>query len=324
MTEQRAACRERLAWCAQREFVCRHKLIGLPQPHHVCTSECAFYECRGIKEEPCFVCRFSQKVHVCGTFCDRRETSKNQEGVVCTLTGRVLAHEQLCQHFVTRSKERPNQLNGTNYQRGLDRKGKRRKPAQSVQKAANRIKRQINGALQTILFSTERKAILETHTDRFRNECRRLLRSPPMLSADHDVGINTVKAYMQCQELADKYAAFLNPPAPRPDETVVHRIVDQIFEYFNRFTEIKATGRAVAVFTACIVSRLASGYSINGVEVIKQSGFFKGYAPHDLVYSRLPGFTCRAISLMQRQIHSHIVSDNGFPKRKFFFALKSK
>lgn len=312
---------------AQNEFrlVCKHA-VGLPQPLHQCTQDCKLYECRSIKEEPCFVCVFSQQVHLCGTFCDCREVLPRQEGVVCKLTGHILKHEQLCQHHFTRSKEDVSKVNGTNYQRCLDKKSTRKKTISITRnyKAADRIKKQIQKALNAVLFSQARTDILKAHKDRYLNECKRIIRDPPFLEGHNGVkGIDIVKTYLLCHTTAERFGSFLNPPAPMPDSAIICRIVNQIYNYAMKFKNIKFTGRAVCTFTACIISKLATGYTVNGINVIDKSAYFSGYAPNDVVYSRIQGFSCRSMSLMMRQIQAHIVCDNGFPNRSFLFSIKS-
>mgnify|MGYP003122140372 CR=1 FL=1 len=310
---------------ARYEFQCVATVpLGLPQPLHQCTRDCRLYECKTIKDEPCFVCAFSQQVHVCGTYCECREILPGQEGVVCTLTGHVLKHEQLCQHHFTRSKDDDSKIMGTNYQRCLDKKAGKRGHAAVVrnQKTTDRIKKQIQKAFTAVLFSSTRTEILKTHKERYLNECKRILREPPQLKTEGGLtGIDIVKAYVTCFETAEKFGSFLNPPAPMPDNAVLCRIVNQIYNYAMKFKKIKFTGRAVSTFTACLISKLSSGYTIKGVTVIKKSEYFSGYAPNDVVYSRIQGFTCRSMSLMMRQIQAHIVCDNGFPNREFMFAI---
>lgn len=307
--------RNRLKSIALAEYrdVCRRKgvLLPLPQPFHSCTQDCAFYECRGIRNESIFVCKKFLAIHVCGSYCQRHEIMPQNEGTVCILTGRVLPHFQILQNNYCRSKTNPAVNKNGHYQRGLDRVGTRRRTRQPT--ASNtKLYAFVDRAYGIIMESSERKKIFDNQCLRFSTELKRMVRQ----NAEQNGGyINIITTKTDARKLVTRFGQFLNPPAQAISLTIRTKLIRQLVDYVGKF-KFKLTYRNVLCLVACILQKLANGMTIrtqSGVDVciIQKEAFFAQHVPHEVTAGSLQGLSCRAMSTMQRVFQRQLALPNG-------------
>ncbi len=144
-------------------------------------------------------------------------------------------------------------------------------------------------------------------------------------------------------EVKKTFGRSLNPPATM-DDTTAQRIADTIAAYFVKIRslndDINDTVNSVEIFTACIVTKLATGLTLKGVPLIPKIGFFAQHTPEEvrfpgsvcgvfpdtmwrvmltkthvlvfqLQFKAIPSIRCRTMSIFTRSIHDACLTPRG-------------
>ena len=295
----------------------RGEKVTLPQPFHTCAEKCRMVEVACFKNEVFFVCAWSRNVHACGKRCTMGERLKDNSGYVCPLTGFVLPGK-IFTHYITTSKENPKKRIGDN-NISMDRKPRRRRTG-STTNTGEKIVNIITKTLRTIMTGKAREEIHREAMTRFRKEVRQSFRSEFAQGGK----IDYARGMQIIRRIKEGFHRSLNKPAVIDDETL-SRIARKIAEYFHRLrphtSGLNNTINSIEIFTACMVDKLASGFVLNGVDIVPRIRFFARHAPEEIQFGMLPNIRCRAMSICHRQIQSACITKNGNVRVDLKFSL---
>lgn len=300
--------------------MCRAKgvQIRLPQPH-TCTPKCRMVELPRTNPTV-YICAWSRSVHVCGEKCDRHEMSPDNSGYVCTLTGQVLPFNVLT-HYVSYDENNPKKRKGDHHVKMASGRASRRRRVSSVVDSEPRRLKLVKGAIRRILMAPERKQIYEKACKRFRRDVCDKFRS--------EFGSKGYVDYLRgleiIMDLRKHYGRNLNRPAVEMSDTLLNLLAASISDYFIKVRQhcndaIHDTSVSVEIFTACVLVKLAQGYTIDGVTLIPRIPFFERHVPADTQFRDL-NFRCRNMSACDRHIHSACLTDSDFVRYNLKFRL---
>ena len=236
-----------------------------PDPFHVCTRDCAFFEIRGLSF-PVYVCRRSKVVHDCGSECKRAIPGKNNEGYVCDLTG-ICMKAPILQNHVGYSREDPKKRTNDHYTPV----GRGRRQTAAAKKAGKWRQCQVatREKFVDIMFGKERRAIFDEQKARVVRDVAR------MIKACKGQTVPLVEYSAEVMSKIKECGAALNRPAAKVDAQAITVVADAIFRFYKRLVNdtaasphaIECSRRQAEVFAACMCQRLSTGHSIKGTQV---------------------------------------------------------
>ena len=297
--------------------ICKSKgiQICLPQPFHKCTSACSLVEIRGLSQ---YVCEWSRNVHVCGEFCTEGERLKDNSGYVCRLTGRILP-QKVYSHYELPSKTDTSKRKHDHHTKMATGRKKKRK-INSIIKSEDRLLAIVRKTALNILSSSERMIIYKKTHDRFIRDVKIKFKSTFGSSQ-----VDFLKATAILRNLKKHYARSLNKPIKMEPQSI-DSISRSIAKYFikiqkNTNGDISDTVNSVEIFTACVLSKLASGFTLGNVEIIPKIFFFSRHVPADIQFKELPNLRCRSMSVCTRAIQAACLTPSGHARIDFKFSL---
>lgn len=297
--------------------ICKSKgiQICLPQPFHKCTSKCSLVEIKGLSQ---YVCEWSRNVHVCGEHCTEGERLKDNSGYVCRLTGRILPHK-IYAHYEVPSKTDISKRKHDHHTKMATGRKKRRK-INSIVQSEERLLLTVRRTVTSILCSTERISIFKKAHDRFIRDVKIQFKS-----AFANKNVDFLKSMQIIRDLKKHYARSLNQPIDMNSKTL-DTISQSIAKYFIKIHKISNgdiadTVNSVEIFTACILSKLASGFTLGTVNIIPKLFFFARHVPADIQFKELPNIRCRSMSVCTRAIQAACLTLSGHARIDFKFAI---
>lgn len=291
------------------------KQVCLPQPFHVCTEACKLVEIRGMDQ---YVCAWSRNVHVCGERCQEGVRLKDNSGDVCRLTGRVLPH-LVYQHYLVASKV-DTRVRKHDHHVKMATGRKRRRKLNSITSSPERLKSTVRKTLLLIMSGPVRNDMYEKARSRYFRDVRARFKST--FQAGQAVCYLTARSIL-C-ELRNHYQRSLNRPAEMSVETV-DILSERITSYYKKVRnvsgEIADTINGVEIFTACVVSKLATGFSLGSVEIIAKNKFFALHVPSEIQFKDFANIRCRSMSVCMRAIQAACLTKSGDVRIDMQFAL---
>ena len=297
--------------------ICKSKgiQICLPQPFHKCTSDCSLVEIKGLSQ---YVCEWSRNVHVCGEHCTEGERLKDNSGYVCRLTGRILP-QKIYTHYELPSKTDTTKRKHDHHTKMATGRKKRRK-INSIVQSHERLLSTVRKTVVSILCSTERISIFKKAHDRFIRDVKIQFKS-----AFTNRDVDFLQSVKIIRNLKKHYARSLNQPIEMNPKTI-DTISQSIAKYFIKIQktsngDIADTVNSVEIFTACILSKLASGFTLGSVDIIPKMFFFARHVPADIQFKELPNIRCRSMSVCTRAIQAACLTPSGHARIDFKFAI---
>lgn len=290
--------------------------VCLPQPFHVCTAKCKFVEIKGLAQ---YVCAWSRNVHFCGEHCQCGERLKDNSADVCRLTGRILPHKIL-KHYNVPSKNDP-KIGKHEHHVKMATGRKRRRKINSITHSPDRLAATVRKTVRVIMCGKIRTEIYKKAHQRFIRDVRTKFRSAFVAKQQ----IDFMEAYNILRNLRKHYARSLNVPVEMSEETV-GMISTAICKYFVKIrtvssADISDTVNSAEIFTACVLSKLASGFSLGGVAIIPKMFYFARHVPADIQFKELPNIRCRSMSVCTRAIQAACLTPSGRVRYDFRFSL---
>lgn len=292
------------------------KKHGLP-PHaqidtHTCSIRCRHVEFSDKKLGKAFICTFSKKVHCCAYYCS--EAEETSEGYVCRLTGHVLPYN-IERFYVKRQRGCDNKfVVNPPIKMGTSGKARCYKPKHRFDTDAART------FLQNAFYGPARISKYRAKKAAFSSYAKRLSKTAKRDGVVDFIEIQT----MLLRELNRIFGCNAEEPVPFTSVRI-----ETLIRYIHKFWDIHSnvhtnkTANTTLVFTATCLSRLRTGYKVNGIEVFPKIEWVHKYAPPDTFYAVISNFKCRSLSLMWRKILANTIdSKSMLPNRRYVFKLK--
>lgn len=103
----------------------------------------------------------------------------------------------------------------------------------------------------------------------------------------------------------------------------LERLTTAIIRYYEKLNiDWSTTHKTMSTFTAVVVSKLRTGYLINGITIFPKIEWISQHAPTDIQFSGIVGIQCRSMSIMWRKMQAAIISPaSGLPSHTKIFSL---
>lgn len=198
---------------------------------------------------------------------------------MCPLTGFVLPLRVL-EHYTTISKVDPRKRNGDHHIKMASGQ-KRRRRSSSITESKEKLVTTVKKTLLAIMTGPERKGIYTSAEQRF----FRTVKSRFKANFSGSGKIPYLEGLAIIFDVKKTFGRSLNPPATM-DDTTAQRISTAIAAYFVKIRslngDINDTVNSVEIFTACIVTKLATGLTLKGVTLIPKIMFFAYHTPEEV------------------------------------------
>jgi len=160
------------------------------------------------------------------------------------------------------------------------------------------------------MFGQIRQQIYNESIDKFKKDVKLAFRSKfsSLKRIDYLDAIQLIK------RIKLKYNRSINKPINMTDDEISH-VAKHIASHFLKIQKwckrITNTINSIEIFTACMVDKMATGFTIDNVELIPKIILFSRHAPDDIQFGSLPGIRCRTMSIYHRHIQSACITKNG-------------
>ena len=197
---------------------------------------------------------------------------------------------------------------------------KKKRKVNSIIQSEDRLLATVRKTVLSILSSSERLTIYKKAHDRFIRDVRIQFKST---FVNHQ--IDYLKALVVIRDLKKHYARSLNKPIKMETKTI-NAISRSIAKYFIKIQgksngDIADTVNSVEIFTACILSKLASGFKLGNVDIIPKMFFFSRHVPADIQFKELPNIRCRSMSVCTRAIQAACLTPSGHARIDLKFKI---
>ena len=169
--------------------------------------------------------------------------------------------------------------------------------------------------------SSHRLVIYKKAYDRFIRDVRIHFRSKFMERGSVDY----FEAVTVLRNLKKHYARSLNKPV-NIDDATLNALSHSIAVYFVKIQsvsngDISDTVNSAEIFTACILSKLATGFRLGNVDIIPKMFYFARHVPADIQFKDLPNIRCRSMSVCTRAIQAACLTPSGHVRFDFQFKI---
>lgn len=263
---------------------------------HRCTPLCKLYRLPGTDD---YVCTETFSVHQCGRNCNRGIASRDNEGMVCPLTGIVVGDifPVICAPGAARAPGQINCVLSTVVRRSQT----------NFRGDNSAIRRYVEQALKAIFHSTKRKELQEKKQERVCKFIKRELRK----GTDY----STINA-----SLIQREFAFLNfYQVTNELLEVLKNKIEQIVRYWAKFS-LRPLRKVIYTFVGAVISLLGTGKIVQGVSLFEKSIVISYAQPDESDLGPLLGISCRNITKMIKYIVNESLHCDGIPKPEFIFS----
>lgn len=269
-----------------------------PFQHH-CTENCKLWRQPNTNN---YVCTQTYSVHVCGEFCNRCIPSRNNEGLVCPLTGIVVGS-------IFPVVMQPGSMGGPGDIKCVLSTIVRR-TSNSTRRDDSAIKRNIDSALAMLYRSEARRILSEKKEERMCRFIKKELRRGQSFTE-----INA--------QLTAKYATSpYNYCLSKQFAVTLKQMSSRILKHWCKF-KFRPLKKIIFAFVGALITLLGTGRVIDGVTLYPRVEGLQLAQPDEADLGPLLNVSCRNITKMIKNILSMSVHSGGMPKPEFIFQEES-
>lgn len=295
--------------------------------NHTCTSNCAFWEYKNKNSQYTlvFVCKYSRKIHYCGSECSSKLLSRNREGWVCSLTGYQVDDGPYIS-YISQSKDTFSDTKtlGNNYVR-MGTKTKSKSKSRTKHGKPKQYKKPmlpyvniITSTVTKIMTGEERYTQYKTNTAKFLREVAQSLKNTQTASG----GLEFMTTNASITTILASFKHSLRKPAQKNDHRLAI-LVSAITRFWEKFQYLLDFSiKTIATFTAVCISKLRKGYYIGNIAVFPAIEWVDKHAPTDIQFGGIAGIQCRNMSILWRRLQEKIISPvSNLPLHTMVFTM---
>lgn len=167
-----------------------------------------------------------------------------------------------------------------------------------------------------ILVGEQRKGLYKRNIQRFYRDV------VIQFKYHFDTHVDYVEGLHIINTLRKRHGRSLNPPVKELDQDVLHVFAVNLANYFKLLRRVNSaindTAVSVEIFTACMLVKLATGYTVNNVVIVPKIKFFVKTVPREIEFAEL-NVRCRAMSEFNRHIQCACVTKSNFVRCDLIF-----
>ena len=280
------------------------RVYGTTNTHRCMAGVCRMWEYKPVHpryvEYPTYVCTNSNTIHICGVKCEYTENTRQTDGHVCMLTGRVVAEEYTNHVLPVSEDDNNNEKKNDHYSRFGGQIRHKKCQRTEMKHASSRLL--IHEKLVRLFTHPIRHNILEDEIKRFHQTIHRRI----------NANITHAWTYYELTNLITErykyHQRFLNPPL-NPKDIRLGKLATAINIFWQRIqTNNQRTGHGRTVFVALCIYLLSKGYTQDNITIFPKVPWIAAHAPERSTLNRLyPTLKPRNINVLWKSLKHKII-----------------